>query len=228
MNLNKYDINRNSGYTKNIMDVEVLNKSLQLIEEIYDESLIGGPDVGMIKPLINSLDINHWEGKQWLVDIFSMLYNRDNGSFYVGGGWMGLLPYLIRKEWNNKDLVITSGDIDPICEEIGNRLFNNQNINFITEDIIAHDISQYSAIISTSSEHITKDNLEKFVRSKSPDTWVVLQSNNYFEPKSHINCYNSVEEFADWIQPLLTDKLYYIGILPLKDWGFDRFMVIGK
>ena len=39
MNLNKYDINRNSGYTKTIMDVEVLNKSLQLIEEIYDEYL---------------------------------------------------------------------------------------------------------------------------------------------------------------------------------------------
>ena len=208
------------------MNPEILNRTLKLIEEVYDESMYGENDIYRIKDLIHSVDTNHWKSKQWLVDEFYKLYKHDKGSFYVGGGWYGLLSHLIREAWTDEGLNITSGDIDPRCEEFGWKLFHNSDINFVTEDMTSHDLSEYSAIISTSCEHVEPEILEKFIRSKNDDAWVVLQTNNYYELDSHINCYGSVISFANWIEPLLNDKVYFAGTLRLGD--FDRFMVIGK
>ena len=81
------------------MKAEILNRCLKLIEEVYDESMYGNNDIYRIKDLIHSVDNNHWRSKQWLVDEFYKLYNHTDGSFYIGGGWYGLLAYLIREKW---------------------------------------------------------------------------------------------------------------------------------
>ena len=208
------------------MQQEILNRTLKLIEEVYDESMYGENDIYRIKDLIHSVDTNHWKSKQWLVDEFYKLYDHDQGSFYIGGGWYGLLSYLIRDKWPDENLNITSGDIDPRCEEFGWKLYHNSDINFVTEDMISSDLHEYSAIISTSCEHVEPDVLEKFIKSKNNDAWVVLQSNNYEELDSHINCQPDVMTFANWVEPLLSERVYFAGTLRLGD--FDRFMVIGK
>jgi hypothetical protein len=208
------------------LNQEILNRCLKLIEEVYDESMYGNNDIYRIKDLIHSVDNNHWKSKQWLVDEFYKLYDHDQGSFYVGGGWYGLLSYLIRDKWPDENLNITSGDIDPRCEEFGWKLYHNSDINFVTEDMISSDLHEYSAIISTSCEHVEPDVLEKFIKSKNNDAWVVLQSNNYEELDSHINCQPDVMTFANWVEPLLSERVYFAGTLRLGD--FDRFMVIGK
>ena len=208
------------------MQQEILNRTLKLIEEVYDESMYGDNDIYRIKDLIHSVDNNHWKSKQWLVDEFYKLYDHDQGSFYVGGGWYGLLSYLIRDKWPDENLNITSGDIDPRCEEFGWKLYHSSDINFVTEDMISSDLHEYSAIISTSCEHVEPDVLEKFIKSKNNDAWVVLQSNNYEELDSHINCQPDVMTFANWVEPLLSERVYFAGTLRLGD--FDRFMVIGK
>ena len=208
------------------MQQEILNRTLKLIEEVYDESMYGDNDIYRIKDLIHSVDNNHWKSKQWLVDEFYKLYDHDQGSFYVGGGWYGLLSYLIRDKWPDENLNITSGDIDPRCEEFGWKLYHSSDINFVTEDMISSDLHEYSAIISTSCEHVEPDILEKFIKSKNNDAWVVLQSNNYEELDSHINCQPDVMTFANWVEPLLSERVYFAGTLRLGD--FDRFMVIGK
>ena len=147
------------------MNPEILNRCLKLIEEVYDESMYGENDIYRIKDLIHSVDKNHWKSKQWLVDEFYKLYNHDNGSFYIGGGWYGLLSHIIRMQWRNEGLNITSGDIDPRCEDFGWKLFHNSDINFITEDMTSRDLSEYSAIISTSCEHVEPEILEKFIKN---------------------------------------------------------------
>jgi hypothetical protein len=208
------------------LNPEILNRCLKLIEEVYDESMYGENDIYRIKDLIHSVDKNHWRSKQWLVREFYKLYDHDQGSFYIGGGWYGLLSHLIRNQWENKSLNITSGDIDPRCEEFGWKLFHNSDINFVTEDMTLRDLSEYSAIISTSCEHIEPEILEKFIKSKHDDAWVVLQSNNYEELDSHINCQPDVMTFAKWVEPYLRERVYFAGTLRLGD--FDRYMVIGK
>ena len=208
------------------MNPEILNRCLKLIETVYDESMYGDNDIYRIKDLIHSVDKNHWLSKQWLVREFYKLYNHDNGSFYIGGGWYGLLSHIIRMQWQNAGLNITSGDIDSKCEDFGWRLFHNDDINFITEDMTSRDLSEYSAIISTSCEHVEPEILEKFIKSKREDAWVVLQTNNFYELDSHINCQDNVMQFANWVEPLLSEKIYFAGTLNLGD--FERYMVIGK
>ena len=208
------------------MNPEILNRCLKLIEEVYDESMYGNNDIYRIKDLIHSVDKNHWRSKQWLVREFYKLYKHDKGSFYIGGGWYGLLSHLIRMQWPEESLNITSGDIDPRCEEFGWKLFHNSDINFVTEDMTSRNLSEYSAIISTSCEHIEPQVLKKFIKSKHDDAWVVLQTNNYYELDSHINCYGNVMSFAKWVEPHLNEKIYFAGTLNLGD--FERYMVIGK
>ena len=208
------------------MNPEILNRCLKLIEEVYDESMYGENDIYRIKDLIHSVDKNHWRSKQWLVREFYKLYKHDKGSFYIGGGWYGLLSHLIRMQWPEESLNITSGDIDPRCEEFGWKLFHNSDINFVTEDMTSRNLSEYSAIISTSCEHIEPQVLKKFIKSKHDDAWVVLQTNNYYELDSHINCYGNVMSFAKWVEPHLNEKIYFAGTLNLGD--FERYMVIGK
>ena len=208
------------------LNPEILNRCLKLIEEVYDESMYGENDIYRIKDLIHSVDKNHWKSKQWLVREFYKLYDHNQGSFYVGGGWYGLLSHLMRMQWPEEGLNLTSGDIDPRCEEFGWKLFHNSDINFVTEDMTSRDLSEYSAIISTSCEHVEPEVLEKFIRSKNSNAWVVLQTNNYDELDSHINCYPDVMSFANWVEPHLRERVYFAGTLRLGD--FDRFMVIGK
>jgi len=208
------------------LNPEILNRCLKLIEEVYDESMYGENDIYRIKDLIHSVDKNHWKSKQWLVREFYKLYDHTQGSFYVGGGWYGLLSHLMRMQWPEEGLNLTSGDIDPRCEEFGWKLFHNSDINFVTEDMTSRDLSEYSAIISTSCEHVEPEVLEKFIRSKNSNAWVVLQTNNYDELDSHINCYPDVMSFANWVEPLIKERIYFAGTLRLGD--FDRYMVIGK
>ncbi len=208
------------------MNPEILNRCLKLIEEVYNESMYGENDIYRIKDLIHSVDKNHWKSKQWLVREFYKLYDHNQGSFYVGGGWYGLLSHLMRMQWPEEGLNLTSGDIDPRCEEFGWKLFHNSDINFVTEDMTSRDLSEYSAIISTSCEHVEPEVLEKFIRSKNSNAWVVLQTNNYDELDSHINCYPDVMSFANWVEPLIKERIYFAGTLRLGD--FDRYMVIGK
>ena len=52
-------------------------------------------------------------------------------------------------------------------------------------------------VICTSCEHISDETLNKFLRTKKEQSLVVLQSNNYFGLKEHINCKNSLKEFTD-------------------------------
>ena len=208
------------------MNPEILNRCIKLIEEVYNESMYGENDIYRIKDLIHSVDKNHWKSKQWLVREFYKLYDHNQGSFYVGGGWYGLLSHLMRMQWPEEGLNLTSGDIDPRCEEFGWKLFHNSDINFVTEDMTSRDLSEYSAIISTSCEHVEPEVLEKFIRSKNSNAWVVLQTNNYDELDSHINCYPDVMSFANWVEPLIKERIYFAGTLRLGD--FDRYMVIGK
>ena len=51
-----------------------------------------------------------------------------------------------------------------------------------------------------------------------------LQSNNYYEVDSHINCSDTLEDF---IASLPLKKILYAGKKNYKN-KYDRFMVIGK
>lgn len=211
------------------MDPLILNRTLKLIEEIYDESMYGQDDLFRIKDLVHSVDQKQWDSKQWLVDEFAKQYGEySDGSLYIIGGWYGLLANLLREKFPQESMNIKSIDMDSMAEYYGHKLFYDKNISFDTYDITEKDETEkHNSIICTSCEHIDREDLLDLISKKKEKDWVVLQSNNYFEHVSHINCSESLYDFVEYVKPHLKMQwIAYAGELDLGD--FKRFMIIGK
>ena len=83
--------------------------------------------------------------------------------------------------------------------------------------------SQIKEIADAEQRTITRQ-LKIIIQQKHEDMLMCLQSNNYYEINSHINCHDSLEHFIDSL-PL--KNIIYSGTKNHKD-EYDRFMVIGK
>ena len=80
---------------------------------------------------------------------------------------------------------------------------------------------QPDMVINTSCEHIA--DLPHWLGLLPSGCQVMLQSNDYFSEPTHINCVNSVDEFA---QQAGLSQLNYAGSLKLPK--YTRFMLIGR
>ncbi len=210
------------------MKEQILYRSLKIIEEIYDESQYGVDDLYRIKDIVHSLDDNHWNSKQWIVDTLTPIHKKlfpNNCKMYLAGAWYGLLGHLLRDRFTNNHIVC--GDIDPMTEHYGHKLFYDRDIEFKVENCINSKDLDADIIINTSCEHMDPEDLEKFILNKPKESIIILQSNNYYELASHINCYPNIEEFKKFVTPLLSKNwVIFEGSLNLGD--FNRFMVIGQ
>ena len=102
--------------------------------------------------------------------------------------------------------------------------FGDCDIDFRTMDVNDEvDLSEYTAIINTSCEHMEQEDLLSIIEKKQRQTWVAFQTNNYKDLNSHINCWPTAQLFAE---SLGLEYVAAVETLELKD--FNRFMVIGK
>ena len=207
------------------MDPLILSRTLKLVEEIYDESMYGDPDIYRIKDLVHSVDENHWKSKQWLADILKNVYTYPGGKIVVLGGWYGMIAYQLRKRFPDESFHIISNDIDPKCEQFGYKLFYDNNIEFTTGDMFKSNIEDASVVVTTSVEHIDRDDLIDMLNRKDKNTWMVLQSNNFHDHPTHINTSDSKAEFVEYLAPHLKE-IAFAGTMGNR--GFDRYMVIGR
>lgn len=204
------------------MEVSILNQSLKVVEQIYNECEYDSGDIFRIKDLIHSLDENHWRGKKWCADILHNSYKFDGGKFLVLGGWYGLLAYLLRKRFSEQTYHIISSDMDPDCQKIGQRLFDNYDIDFQTFNANNIANEHYDCIICTSVEHIDPKIIEKIHKEKDEYTWLVLQSCNLHHP-THINphdTYQELEKIVNFKEIIFSNSM--------KMNGFQRHMVIAR
>jgi hypothetical protein len=178
--------------------------------------------------------------KMWLVDELEKL-DLDLGTVFLCAGWYATLATMIF-ESNIKVDKVRSFDIDSSCVKIA-KVFNKpwvmkdwkfqattediQNIEYPhTYHVLRNNNTKCElsdmpdTIINTSCEHI--ENFTDWY-SKIPDgKLVVLQSNNYFEIKEHVNCVNDIYEFKE-MAPM--SELHYMGMRELPK--YTRFMLIG-
>ena len=209
------------------MDPLILTRSLKLIEQVYDESMYGDDDLYRIKDIVHSVDSKQWTSKQWLVDTLSTLDINPDPGIFVAGGWYGLMGFLLRQHYTKTR--IDSADMDKKAKIFGKELFSGHNIDFITTDVTRSNYvyNKYGLVVSTSCEHIDREDLCEFISKKNPNAAIALQSNDYFELPSHINCSHTLEEFVSYVKPHLHQgQILFQGSLNLGD--FNRFMVIGK
>jgi len=166
-----------------------------------------------------------WKGqirsKEWLIQNLRP-HIKKFISIDICGGWNGVLASMIFQS-DIPCINIRSIDIDPSCEEIAETMNKPEHMvgkfQAITADMC--DLT-YNAdvVINTSCEHITQEQYDKWLNGISPESLIVVQSNNYDIPE-HIRTADSLKTFE--FQSKL--KILWSGEyeLPL----YKRFMVIG-
>lgn len=168
-------------------------------------------DFETARSIANSVNKNQLKNKRWLVKhLQPYLDMYTDPKIVVAAGWHGLAAHMINRN-------VISFDMDPMCKSV--KLF--PNVKYKTEKIEDFDPSLYDIIICTSCEHITDDVINDFISKKSSTSTVILQSNNYYYISDHINCKQSVDDFAESVQLKVLEKF------TLKLEKYDRFMVIG-
>ena len=190
-------------------------KILKLIDNLNSDNTI--------KTIINSVNKDQIENKKWLIEkLTPYLHIYEKPKILVVAGWYGLFADMLSKQLD--DNVYTS-DKDSNCAKIGIKMFNDK-VKYITKDIAnykEHHLEKYDVLICTSCEHISDEMLNNFLSKRNKEKClVVLQSNNYFELKEHINCKKSLEEFENSVK---------IRVLNSSEKEinkkFNRYMLIG-
>jgi len=193
----------------------------------------------------DAFSLGQLESKTWLVDVMRdifMVRNIDYGTIFVLCGWYGILPAMLFYGGIPVSK-IRSFDIDPDCHKIADSMNktntdNQWRFKAITQDIFDINFEKHSwqcwsnknermsypiidspdTIINTSCEHISPHWFNKIPKGKL----VVLQSNDSFTEKNHINAVTSKEEFESMYS---MSEVYYSGITEFEK--YNRYMMIG-
>jgi len=178
--------------------------------------------------------------KRWIV---SKIKDMDLGTIILCAGWHGSLVYLLDRE-GVKFKQCFSFDIDKKSIESSELLnkelvLDNWKFKATQADILKIDYNpcvfntikadgstemkgiKPDTIINTSCEHI-KD-YDIWYNKLPKDKLLILQNNNYFEQKEHINCVKDLEEFK---QASPMSNIVFEGTLNLG--MYKRFMLIGN
>lgn len=168
---------------------------------------------------------NFWasqlRSKAWLINTLKQLKLLGEPDVYIFGGWYGVLASLIKDNFVCRN--VYSIDIDSNCASIGRKL--DDRIVFITSDMGEFeftDSSNVGIIINTSTEHISQEIFDTWMRRMPENVPIVLQGNNFFNCEQHVRCTVDLSEF---IQCNTLQDILFSGELNCEQ--FTRFMIIG-
>ena len=177
-------------------------------------------NIDVIRDVINSVNDNQIKNKLWLIEkLKPYLDMYTTPKITIAAGWHGLLAHLL----DDKDNVV-SFDIDDMCKQT--KLFDN--VNYKTNDIIKQDPEDSDILICTSCEHVTDDQLLTWIKRRKENSLVILQSNDYFHIKDHINCKASLSQFSSSLIKKAKKKKINIEITnsyELEFSNYTRFML---
>lgn len=141
-----------------------------------------------------------------------------SGKVTILGGWYcNVFAHFL------KGCQITSVDIDPACANIGRTI--NPHVCFEVDDALTYKISMYQdMVINTSTEHMDHHKLLLSFENIPSGMKCYFQNNNMFNVDDHINCFNSNDEFCQYLQD---DFLIMNKITTELDTGAKRFTVYG-
>jgi hypothetical protein len=170
-----------------------------------------------------------WKGqinsKVWLIEHLEKYHQNLPYNILVCGGWNGVLATLLFN--SNLDITrIVSMDIDKNCEEIAYTMNKDYEMDgrfkAITSDMLTYeDYGKHNLIINTVCEHMTSEQYNEWLDKLPSKKRIVLQSNDYFSHKEHVNCKQTLEEF----QQDCKLNIDIAATMPTEK--YNRFMIIG-
>lgn len=184
------------------------------------------------------------QSKLWLIEKAETTLPKNLSCAFICAGWYGLLAALWKQHPACSIKKFRSFDHDPTCAPIADSLhrqlvIKDWEFKASTADIMSLDYSlthyevtkadgsvqklsdRPDLIINTSCEHLT--DFKKWFAKIPTGTWVILQNNDFFAGKDHVNCVKSLEEFLNQV-PLT--KIAIQDSLKLDH--YTRFMLIAQ
>ena len=204
----------------------IYRKIIDTISFIYNKSGTD-PDIDLFrfKDVLDSFSEGQFESKTWAIEELNKFVSDQYNECFIIGGWHGLFSHLLSESgFKNK---IVNSELDLTCHMIAKKLKIHDNISFRHGngiDLFSEYNYNDKIVVCTACEHIDEDDLDLIIQLKKPNMLMCLQSNNYYEVDSHINCKDSLEDF---VSSLPLKNILYSGQKNYKN-KYDRFMVIGK
>jgi len=186
--------------------VKTLHNILKAIKKAYNT------DPYRVLDIVNSLNERQEQSKNWLINNLPTSATKH----LILGGWYGSLA--------DKLINARTVDIDPGCKKYGKIMY--PEVEFATCDMVSYlkeKVNIFDSIICTSCEHVDQEYIDQIFEITENKKWLTLQSNNYFEIDSHINCKKSLDDFVNELPYV---DIHFAGELQLEK--FSRFMVIGR
>ena len=144
------------------------------------------------------------------------------------GGWYGLFNFILRVRSNMSIESVRSIDIDADACSVADKIndtwvWQNWKFKSINSDANDHDYSNSNLVINTSVEHI---DTHRWFDNIPNGCLVALQSND-MDHEDHCHNHGSLDDFKD---DFSLSEVFYSGSKHFEypDWGFNRFMIIGK
>lgn len=195
-----------------------------------------------ILDVYDSFSKNQYASKSWLIEKLNEYphhYRQKTLDKKIDitllASWYGLLAYMLIEKFELKKIAtIDCIDFDPVSKLVTKKLWKTKNadnlkngkltyVKFIEQDINDIEKIESQIVICTSCEHLDQQTIYNSISKLEEHTLVVLQSNNYKEIAQHVNCVDTVGDFANqYVSKLRNMKIYEKDFVKYK-----RFMVIG-
>ena len=183
------------------------------------------------KDFAYSIRKNQWEAKSWLMEILSVVNEKENPIIWVLGSWYGsvIVPLIFRYIDNVKEVHLFDYDeeVFEICHSLHKKwnkkiVRHCKDINFEIDQLKSYDV-QPDIVINTSCEHMW--HMRDMLLSNK-DILYAFQSNNFTPEPAHISIAQDLDEFK--YQTGLKN-IEYEGSMPFHDHddNYKRWMLIG-
>ena len=187
-------------------------------------------DAPALGPALNK---NQMASKMWLADALLDTVGPDLGEVLVLGGWFGVLAAVLLHDRRFTISRVVSLDIDPRCTDVALSLnathVRTGQFAARTADMLDYDYGgdstaaarAASLVINTSCEHLA--DFGRWYERIPAGQLLVLQSNDYYACREHINSVPDLETFR--AQAPMREPLF-AGERKLR--RYVRFMLIGR
>jgi hypothetical protein len=180
-----------------------------------------------------ALNKNQMASKRWLAESLYAAVGARLGSVLILGGWVGALAAVLLHDRRFEIDRVTSVDIDPRCAPVAESLnathvragkFSAYTADMLTLAYANHSGGARGAadlLINTSCEHLS--DFDRWYARVPPAQLLVLQSNDYFACREHVNC---VPDLATFRARAPMRDVLFAGERKMR--RYVRFMLIGR
>jgi hypothetical protein len=164
--------------------------------------------------------------KQWLCENLEKFLH-DNDRIAILGSWYNVLGFMLKIRGNNQH--ISAIDKDSAAVEIANKITNCWNLYGQLDNLVGSaestDLSEFSVIINTSSEHMNSDWFDNIKFG----TLVCVQSSDIVDSRPPWLISNPSPTFNDFLDKYPMSSRLFIGqkFFDYVTLSYNRFMILG-